>query len=144
MKTKFTALLAAVICGNMAMAQSKVDVPPHITADFAKKYPTATKVQWEIEEGKYQSSFRFSKKEMYIVYNPGGGVEETETVISRSGLPAKAREYVKGKGRIKEVGRIEMANGTIRYEAELKGKDLIFDDKGNFLEEKIEKDDDKG
>lgn len=143
MRSKFVALMAAVICGNMAMAQHKVEVPANIKSEFAKKYPAATKVKWEKEDGKYESSFFLGKKEMSVLYSPNGVLEETETKITVAELPAKAQKYAKQKGTVKEAAKIEMANGTIKYEAEIKGKDLIFDDKGNFLEEKIEKEDDK-
>jgi hypothetical protein len=143
MRSKFIVLFAAVICGNMALAQKNADVPANIKAEFAKKYPTATKVKWEKEEGKYESSFFVGKKEMSVLYTPNGVLEETETKISVAELPAKAQKYAKQKGAIKEAAKIEMANGTIKYEAEVKGKDLLFDDKGNFLEEKAEKEDDK-
>lgn len=142
MTPKKIALLAAIVCGNMALAQN-ANVPANVEAEFTKKYPNATKVKWEKEEGNYESSFRMGKKVMSVVYTPGGKLTETETKITVAELPKQAQTYAGKKGTIKEAAKIEMANGTIRYEAEVKGKDLIFDDKGNFVSEKTEKADDK-
>jgi hypothetical protein len=38
-----------------------------------------------------------------------------------------------GGATIKEAARITDANGKTTYEAEVRGKDLIFDEKGNYL-----------
>ena len=45
-------------------------------------------------------------------------------------------EYVKKtykEDEVKEASKITDANGTVTYEAEVKGKDLIFDSNGNFI-----------
>jgi hypothetical protein len=51
-------------------------------------------------------------------------------------LPASVKEYVKehkNGATIKEASRITDANGKISYEAEVKGRDLIFDESGKFI-----------
>ncbi|MDB5063242.1 MAG: hypothetical protein JWP67_3085, partial [Mucilaginibacter sp.] len=56
--------------------------------------------------------------------------------IPVSSLPSGVAGYVKQhyKGaKIVEAGKVTDAKGTIMYEAEVKGKDLVFDEKGNFL-----------
>ena len=51
-------------------------------------------------------------------------------------LPASVRDYVTkhhtGK-KIKEAAEIVNAHGKKTYEAEVGGKDLIFDEKGQFI-----------
>jgi formylmethanofuran dehydrogenase subunit C len=47
--------------------------------------------------------------------------------------PAQLRDYKGAK--IVEAGKVTNAAGTHMYEAEIKGKDLIFDENGNFLKE---------
>lgn len=135
-------MIAALLCGNSALAQ-KNEVPSDIKMAFLKKYPSATKVKWEKEKGKYETSFLLGGKEMSVLYDANGTIEETETKIAVSELPAKAKNYAMSKGTIKEAARTVAANGKVKYEAEVKGKDLTFDDKGNFLEETVEKDEDK-
>lgn len=51
-------------------------------------------------------------------------------------MPAHISIYIKqhySGTKINEAGKITDAKGAIIYEAEVKGKDLIFDEKGNFL-----------
>jgi hypothetical protein len=35
--------------------------------------------------------------------------------------------------KITEAGKVTDAKGRTRYEAEVKGKDMLFDEKGNFI-----------
>ena len=140
MKSIIIILVAALLCGTCAIAQQKKDAPSDIKATFAKAYSRATKVKWEKEGDKYEASFVLNGKEMSVLYNSNGTAEETETKIAVTELPAKAKAYALSKGNVKEAAKIVTASGTVKYEAEVKGKDLIFDDKGNFLEEKVDKD----
>ena len=44
------------------------------------------------------------------------------------------KEHYKGKV-IKEGAKITKADGTVNYEAEVSGKDVIFDSNGKFIKE---------
>jgi hypothetical protein len=51
-------------------------------------------------------------------------------------LPAAVFEYIKTnyKGaKVKEAGRVTNAAGKKMFEAEIKGKDLLFDENGKFI-----------
>jgi len=51
-------------------------------------------------------------------------------------LPAAVVPYIAAnyKGaKIKEAGKVTNASGKIMYEAEIKGRDLIFGEKGGFI-----------
>jgi hypothetical protein len=53
-------------------------------------------------------------------------------------LPANAKAYVAkhyAGQKIKEAAKITDSKGVVTYEAEVKGKDLIFDNTGKFLKE---------
>ena len=53
-----------------------------------------------------------------------------------SSLPQGVMEYVKKnykENEVKEATKITDENDTITYEVEVKGLDLIFDSKGNFI-----------
>jgi len=143
MKSTFILLFAATLCSTATIAQKNVDAPANLKAAFTKAYPGATKVKWEKEENVYEVAFDYKSHEMSVTYNADGSVAETETEIAVKDLPAAARKYAEAKGKIKEAAKIVLANGAIQYEAELKGKDLIFDEMGNFLKEKSEKKEDK-
>ena len=63
--------------------------------------------------------------------------------INVDALPSNVRDYVSKHHvgeKIKEAAKISDSKGTITYEAEIKGKDLIFDSNGNFVKEVNNKD----
>ena len=72
------------------------------------------------------------------MFEPNGSFAESEIDIKVSELPAIVLAYVKehynGKN-IKEGAMITMADGTVNYEAEVNGKDVIFDAAGKFIKE---------
>jgi hypothetical protein len=56
--------------------------------------------------------------------------------IPITGLPAAVAPYVAAhfKGaKIKEAGKVTDAEGKTSYEAEVKGRDLIFDENGKYV-----------
>lgn len=111
-------------------------VPEAVKQAFKKEYP-GTKVKWEMEDGKYDAEFKKNGKEMSVLYNANGSVKETEMEISVVQLPKEASGYITEHhmGRINEASKITKANGEVNYEAEINGKDLIFNSSGKFLKE---------
>ena len=78
---------------------------------------------------------------MSVQFTPAGEFVEQTKAIAVSALPDAVKSYTKSKyphATIKEAGHITMANGSTRYEAEVKGKDLLFDEQGNFIKTEIE------
>ena len=72
------------------------------------------------------------------MFEPNGTFTESEVDIKAAVLPATVLAYVKEhyKGKtIKEAAKITKADGAINYEAEVNGKDVIFDANGKFLKE---------
>ncbi|MFD2584225.1 hypothetical protein ACFSR6_17100 [Pedobacter vanadiisoli] len=130
MKTIFGILLLA---GSVATAYaqkinaSKVPVP--VIAAFTKLH-AGTKVSWEMEKKDYEAGFKLNGKETSEVYSAKGVLLETETAIKVIELPATVLAKLKGS-KIAEAAKITKADGTIYYEAEVKGKDLMFDANGN-------------
>ena len=130
-----TACVAAI--GFSACAQ-KIDaakVPAAVKASFAKQYPGITNT-WEKEGEKYEAGFKKDGNTMSALFETNGTMTESEVDIKVSALPAKVLTYVKEnyKGKsIKEGAIITKADGTLTYEAEVDGQDLIFDKNGNFL-----------
>ena len=113
-----------------------IDVPAAAKATIARLYPGAKGVKWEKEDGNYEAGLTHNGKALSLVIDAKGNVLETETTIAVSALPASVREYVTkhhvGK-KIKEAAEIVDAKGTKTYEAEVGGKDLMFDAKGQFI-----------
>jgi len=63
---------------------------------------------------------------------------ETEKEIPVKDLPASCANYILKNysgATIKEASEITDAKGMKTYEAEIKGKDIVFDANGNFLKE---------
>lgn len=133
-------ILGSLLCSVTAFAQ-KVDqtkVPAAVKTAFSKNFPAATGVKWELEKNNYEAGFKENSKHVSAVFDASGKWLETETGITAAELPKDAAVYVathyKG-AKIKETAKIQKADGDINYEAEVNGKDIIFDSKGKFLKE---------
>ncbi|MFT3935788.1 MAG: PepSY-like domain-containing protein [Chitinophagaceae bacterium] len=133
-------LLLALLAGNVyaCMAQKeKIEVPAAVEKSFAKQFPGAT-AKWEKEKGSYEASFKQNGTSMSAVFGATGALEETEATIKSTELPAPVLAYVKDHKKnaaIKEAAKITKSSGEVNYEAEVNGKDLIFDESGKFIKE---------
>ena len=113
-------------------------VPAEAKAAFAKNFPGATVKKWDKEDGNYEANFTKDGKTMSATFDAQGTWVETETDIKVSELPAAVSDYVKTnyKGAsIKEAAVISNPTSKKIYEAEVKGKDLLFDENGKFIKE---------
>lgn len=129
------ALSIVVIAGVLAQ---KGGAPDAAKAAFAKAHPSASKVKWEKEDGNYEVSFTENGTGYSAIYDAKGTRQELEQEIKVSELPAAVTGYMAShyKGStVKGAAKITKADGSLVYEAELKGKDVLFDAKGNFLKE---------
>ncbi|MNI69915.1 hypothetical protein D3C87_720770 [compost metagenome] len=131
MKTFFGILLLATGTVSMAQAQklNAAKVPAEVKAAFTKLH-AGTKVSWEMEKQNYEAGFTWNGKETSEVYSAKGLLLETEVEIKSTELPAAVLAKLKGV-KIAEAAKITKADGSIYYEAEVKGKDLLFDSNGN-------------
>src|ERR1700744_1344496 len=124
-------LLAAAATTQAQDLKTK-DVPANVKEALAKKSPEATKVNWEKEKGNYEANWGGkSGEDTSVQFTPAGDFVEEVNAIPVGQLPAKVADYVKAnyKGaKIREAGKITDAKGAKMLEAEIKGKDLIFDE----------------
>jgi hypothetical protein len=125
-----------VLTSTPAPVILNIDVPAAAKATIARLYPGVKAVKWEKEDGNYEAGLTHKGKKLSLVIDAKGNVLETETTIAESSLPASVRAYVAkhhaGK-KIKEAAQILDAKGRKTYEAEVSGKDLIFDEKGQLI-----------
>ena len=132
-------LMGAFTGAIVAQDLKSKDVPEAVKTAFDKKYPSAKKVNWEKEKGNYEANWGGkSGEDSSVVYTPSGDFVEIVVAIPVHQLPSGIAPYVNKnyKGAtIKEAGKVTDAGGRHMYEAEIKGKDLIFDEKGVFLKE---------
>ena len=135
---KIMLMLVAGLMASLTYAQKIQDknVPAVVKAAFQKQYPTAKEVKWEKENGNYEVSFDLNEADNSVLIDANGNILETEIEIETSQLPAGVLDYVKtnyGGEKVTEIAKITDAKGTVTYEVEIKGKDLIFDNNGKFI-----------
>jgi len=135
MKRLLLLCLTVATIGVNAQKVSESKVPEAVKTVFTKAYP-ATEGKWVKEDGNYEVSFDKDTKKMTLVIAPKGTLVQTEYAITAAELPKAAKEYLEtnAKGvKIKEMAHILKPNGEVEYEAEVKGKDVLFDKDGKFL-----------
>jgi hypothetical protein len=141
MKAKWLLLIPVVFLTGALYAQDlkTADVPTVVKSALQKKYPEAKSVSWEKEKGNYEANWGGkSGEDNSVTFTPAGDFIEIVKAISVSKLPQAVAPYVKAhyKGAaIREAGLVTDAKGNVTYEAEIKGKDLIFDKDGTFVKE---------
>lgn len=126
-----------ITTGHAQKIQEK-DVPAEVKSSFAKHFAAAKETKWEKEKGNYEAEFDLNKTEQSALFDAKGTLLETEVEIELSQLPAGVLEYVKAhyaNQSVKEAEKMTDSNGTVTYEAEIKGMDLIFDSNGKFVKE---------
>lgn len=133
-------LLAFAMSVSLGFSQkiAESEVPAAVKSALKKQYPNVTVVKWNKENDGFEASFDSKKTDTSILFDGTGKIIETEVEIEMNRLPKGVLEYVKAhyKGStIKEAAMITDANGTVTYEAAIKGMDLIFDTSGKFLKE---------
>ncbi|HEY8657639.1 MAG TPA: PepSY-like domain-containing protein [Hanamia sp.] len=130
------ALSTAIFAQEKNEMNNKVKVPTAVRAALTKKYPEASKVTWEKEKGNYEANWGGNDGEANSVqFTPSGNFIEIVRAIPVSQLPANTIAYVKEhyKVTITEAGKVTDAKGKTSYEAEVHGRDVIFDANGNFV-----------
>ena len=130
------AIFAFAVNANAQDIKAK-DVPAVVKEALIKKYPNATKVGWEKEKGNYEANWGGkSGEDTSVQFTPAGAFVEEVDAIPVSQLPAEVATYVKSHyngAKIKEAGKVTDAAGKHFFEAEIKGKDLVFDESGKFV-----------
>lgn len=135
MKFKISAMAAAIALSLFFANSLAAQKPPTaVQTAFQQKFPNASDVDWSKEKnGDWEAEFELpGSSEMSATFSADGRWLETETEIAISELPAPVVAALQGK-KVKEAARIEKADGSMVYEAEVKRKDLIFDASGKML-----------
>ena len=112
--------------------------PAAVHAAFAQRYAAATGVKWEPEGAAWEAGFHLGKEELSAVFSAAGVFQEVEREVALTALPAPVLPYLRqhyAGQKVKEAARIEDAAGAVTWEAEVAGKDVLFDATGKFLRE---------
>lgn len=116
--------------------RQKINVPAVVKSALSTKYPEAVKATWEKEKGNYEANWGGRSGEDHSVqFKPDGTFIEEVNAIKVNQLPKSVLSYVATHyhTKITEAGKVTDASGKQTYEAEVKGKDLIFDMNGKYL-----------
>ena len=115
-------------------------VPAPVKQAFAKKFPAATDIKYEMEKKDYEINFKDKGVEMSANFDATGKWLETETEIKESDLPKEvSASVVKNFAgfKISEVAKIETPDKGLIYEMDLKkdkgGYEVQFSPKGDLL-----------
>lgn len=129
-----SALLAVAVTAQDLKSSS---IPAVVKSALLKKYPEGKNASWEKEHGNYEANWGGkSGEDNSVQFTPKGEFIEIVKAISVNELPQSVPGYVKQhyKGaKVAEAGRVTDAKGKISYEAVVNGKDIIFDENGNFV-----------
>jgi hypothetical protein len=113
------------------------EVPSDVKSALQSKYPEAKVVKWEKEKGNFEANWGGkSGEDNSVQFTPAGQFIEIVKAIPVNELPKAVKSYVKehfNNAKISEAGRVTDAKGKLFFEAEIHGKDLIFDSNGDFL-----------
>ncbi len=122
---------------NENEGKKHINVPSVVKTALQKKYPEAKNVSWEKENGNYEANWGGkSGEDNSVQFTPSGNFIEIVKAMPVAELPRPVVAYVKEhyKGaKITEAGKITDAQGKLSYEAEVHGKDIVFDENGNFV-----------
>jgi uncharacterized membrane protein YkoI len=134
-------LISSLACGNenqekeeaddqevTEVSDEKAEVSDEVKTALNKAYPNATDVEWDKEGKDFEASFENGDEELSVVFDAIGNILETEKEIEFTELPEVVKAALEGK-KISEAAIITK-NGKTFYEAEVAGKDLIFDENG--------------
>ena len=130
---------------NPSLQKGSIRPPTAIQQAFAKRFPTVTNPAWKKENGCFEANFTAKGVKTSAVYWVGGKFKEVEEAMAVSTLPAPAAAYLAKNyagQKVAEAARIKDAAGTVSWEAEVGGRDLIFDAAGQFLRIEAEDGDD--
>lgn len=121
--------LATIEVNAQKMTADKV--PSAVKENFAKQYANVKGAKWDKEGADYEASFKMDGKDMSAVFDGKGLEKEVEKDIKFSELPIPVQTALKGK-KVKEAAIIKKGGKTF-YEAEVGGKDLLFEADGKMV-----------
>lgn len=127
-------------------SENKDKVPQVVKNAFAKKFPTAKKVEWEKEnETEWEAEFKMNNVEYSANFLANGTWQETEHEMKTNDVTQNILSSLKSNFPGYEIEEAEISETTegIFYELEIeKGKDeleVMIDSKGQVLKQQSEK-----
>lgn len=121
-------------------SRQEQNVPDVVQDAFKKMHPNPGDLEWVQESGIFEAKFKDGAMTGAVSFNLSGEVVETEEVIRKEQLPdlKGIEEFIKTNypgAILGQCERIVDHNAKTVYEVQIKGKELVFNDAGKFLEE---------
>lgn len=140
MKKLLTSIICIVLLAACNQAAKTREVPTNISEAFIKLHPNATILKWNDEHPIWEAKYQDCEEKGAVSFNAKAEVTETELVISENLLPNASviPDYIKThypNEKIKGCEKITKADGTIIYEIQITGKEIVFDGSGKYLSE---------
>lgn len=115
-------------------------VPAEIVKVFQTIHPNAIILKWNDESPNWEAKYKDVNEKGAVSFNPKAEVIETELVIEQNQLPNDVTipDYIKtnyAKEQIQRCEKITKQDGTITYEIQITGQEIIFDVNGKYLAE---------
>lgn len=99
------------------------EVPQSVQRAFQQKYPDQKKVEWELEDKRYEAEFKVSGKEVEVCFDEQGQWIETCTELDEADMPENLKRFLDKNYAgyaVKELMLVKTANDETFYELELR------------------------
>ena len=142
MKKLIVLMSACLLISMMGFTQRVTPdkVPAAVLQAFAKKFPAATDVVYELKKNNYEIACRDKGVRVFANFNPAGKWLETKTAILEADLPKEVTDAIAkdfAGFRISEVNVVETTDKPLFYMMDLrKDKEAYkvhFSPKGDVL-----------
>jgi hypothetical protein len=135
----FSLIVLSVLSACNQITKTR-QVPTNIAEAFVKLHPNATILQWNDEPPIWEAKYKDGKEKGAVSFNDKAEVTETELVVSESELPNASLipDYIKANypnEKIQGCEKITKQDGSIIYEIQITGKEIVFDATGKYLSE---------
>ncbi len=128
--------LAGFFVNVQGQKMNSNDVPVAVMDSFTNNYPTMKDVNWNKDGLNFSAGFEENKLDRTVTFAGSGMLFGINEEIVVSSVPNLAVAYVQKNyagNEIDSAAKITVADGSVTYRAEVDGKDLVFDSKGNFV-----------
>lgn len=138
MKIQFIILVASLL-GACQPGKKEAKAPENIQEAFKKLHPNAKIYEWKDESPTWEAKYEEGDTKGAVSFDANGNVTEAELVIPESQLPdlTAITDYINtnfGGEKIQRCEKITQEDGTVTYELQITGRELVFDADGKFLE----------
>ena len=147
LKTVIFGLIAVVGLFSLAFCQNKIDVPKVVTDAFSAKYPTAKKVEWEMEDAtEYEAEFKLGGAEMSANFKTDGTWLETEMEINKEDLPEVVKTAIATQFsdyELEDAEQVEKPGAAMAYEVQLENEatdteiEAVFGADGTLIKQEV-------